>query len=268
MPDEAWDCHVHVFGPWSRYPLPAAAAYTPDEAPFDALLAEHARCGITHGVLVQAAAYGDDHGLVLDALAAGQGRYRAIALVDADAPDQRLAELHAAGVRGVRLGMMRHLGGKPDLAPMQALLARIRPYGWHALVHAELDDVEAVVPRIAGCGVPLVIDHMGRLDARREADTGLARLLALGALPDVWIKLSGADRITGGIDALTLALPVMRGLIQAMPDRLLWGSDWPHVNIRYPRPDPARLLALLREACGEDTTADRILRLNPQRLYA
>lgn len=263
-----WDCHTHVFGPWTQYPLPENPRYRPEPAPFGQLLEVHRAVGISHGVIVQAAPYGSDHRLLADALAAGGGRYRGIALVTPDSTDESLVHLHRQGVRGARLGMMSHLGAAPDLAQMRQVLARIQPYGWHALVHAELADVLQVVPELAGHGVPLLVDHMARLPAHLPGCHGLDALLRLAELPDVWVKLSGADRITQGRNGFEAALRPLRALIAAAPDRLIWGSDWPHVNIAYAQPKVADLLGLLRTACGDADTADRILRKNPERLYA
>lgn len=266
MTSARWDCHTHIFGPWDVYPLAAAPTYVPEEAPFATLTRLHAEHGLTHGVIVQATPYGSDHRAMLDAMASSSDRYRGIAVIDANTPQATLERWHAAGVRGIRLGMMKHLAGKPDLVGMTALLARIRPHGWHALVHAELPDVLATVPMLADAGVTLVIDHMARV-APSDAK-GLAALCALLARDNVWIKLSGADRITQSSTDLRAALPVMRALQQAAPDRTIWGSDWPHVNIRYSAPRLHSLLDLLADACANDAGAlSRVLTDNPRRLY-
>lgn len=263
---EIWDCHTHIFGPWNDYPLAERPTYIPDEAPFPALETLHAACGITRGVIVQATPYGDDHRALLAALSASKWAYRGIAVITENTPEDSLTRMHQHGVRGIRLGMMKHLAGKPDVSRMGALLARIKPYGWHALVHAELDDVLATVPALLVHGVPLVIDHMARAPVARPLEwTPLLKLLHH---PDVWIKVSGADRVTQGAEGFQAALALMSALIQGAPTRAIWGSDWPHVNIRYPQPRVPDLLALLRRACGEDAAAlDAVLHGNPSRLY-
>ncbi len=263
---DIWDCHTHIFGPWAQYPLADNPAYQPDEAPFTALRALHASCGVTRGVIVQAAPYRQDHSALLAALDASAGAYRGIALIDRDTPEDTLAHMHQRGVRGIRLGMMKHLAGKPDLDQMGELLQRIRPHGWHALVHADLADVLATVPALARHDVPLVIDHMGRLPVTESHDA--APLLGLLDDPNIWIKVSGADRVTRGQDHYRAALPLMRQLIARAPDRVLWGSDSPHVNIAYPRPAVAALLDLLRQACADAPQwLPAILTTNPARLY-
>lgn len=265
-PSDLWDCHTHIFGPWRDYPLADNPAYIPEEAPFHALRALHAASGVTRGVIVQAAPYREDHSALLAALEASGGAYRGIALISETTGTQTLARMHDLGVRGIRLGMMKHLAGRPDVARMGVLLDRIRPLGWHALVHGELPDVLDVVPALQPHCVPLVIDHMARSPTDGTANP--AALLALLRHPGVWIKLSGADRNTGGLDGCRAALPLMARLIAQAPDRAIWGSDWPHVNISYPRPQLPALLALLDEACGSDSgLLDAVLHTNPGRLY-
>jgi predicted TIM-barrel fold metal-dependent hydrolase len=267
--DHVWDCHTHIFGPWSTYPLLPDAVYRPAEAPFDMLRSLHARMGITRGVIVQGACYGPDHAALLGALIASAGAYRGIAVIDPDVPESTLRAMHDAGVRGIRLGAMAHLGGGGsaiDTGRMRACIGRVASYGWHVLVHAEPDDTLAILQALEGCGVPQVIDHMARVPASGglESRAGQALLRRLES-PDVWIKVSGADRVTDG--SPEDALPQIRRLVQAAPDRALWGSDWPHVNIRYTPPDDAALLALVRRACGDDTAAKAVLTHNPARLY-
>jgi predicted TIM-barrel fold metal-dependent hydrolase len=267
--EHVWDCHTHIFGPWDSYPLPPDAVYRPAEATFDTLRALHARMGITRGVIVQGACYGPDHTALLGALAASGGAYRGIAVIDPDIPEATLRAMHDGGVRGIRLGAMAHLGGGGsaiDTGRMRDSVARIAPYGWHVLVHAQPDDTLAILQALEGCGVPQVIDHMARLAAEGglQSRAGAALLHRLEA-PEIWIKVSGADRVTEGRPEDALAQ--VRQLVQAAPERALWGTDWPHVNIRYAAPDDAALLALVRQACGDDATAKAVLTHNPARLY-
>lgn len=269
LPVGSWDCHAHIFGPWADYPLPPAPAYQPDAAPFSALRALHAQLGIGHGVLVQGACYGLDHAALLGALEQGQGKYRGIAIIAPDIEEAMLAGMHARGVRGVRFNFMSHLPGATDPARFAAVVERIRPYGWHVLLHGGLPDILGALPTLTDLNVPVLIDHMARV----KADEGVAypafgRLERLLALPQIWIKLSGADRIAGRAP-YTSALPVMRRLLEIAPERCLWGSDWPHVNISGQPPAEAALLQLLYQACGSDAGLVRqVLVDNPARLYA
>jgi 2-pyrone-4,6-dicarboxylate lactonase len=263
-----WDCHTHIFGPWSRFPLPESPAYRPEEAPFEALKAMHRDCGITHGVLVQAACYGADHTAIFDALAAGEGRYRAIALIDPDTDEAVLADMHARGVRGIRLGLMPHLPASQGASRLRDLLARIRPYGWHALLHAPIDKVVDVLSALTDPGVPLIVDHMGRPPADAHGSAAVDALVDHLARPEVWIKVSGADRVSAGHRPFDDALPLMRRMLTAAPRRSLWGTDWPHVNITSDRPHVAELLNLLIRACEGAASEVDVLHHNPARLYS
>jgi 2-pyrone-4,6-dicarboxylate lactonase len=267
-PAGAWDCHTHIFGPWNRFPLPASPAYQPAEAGFDALRQLHRRLGIAQGVLVQAAAYGTDHSALLAALQSGDGAYRGIALIEPDIEENTLVEFFKAGVRGARLNVVGHLPGGTDPARMRAIAERIRPHGGHLLVHGRLGEVLLALRALSDSGVPIVVDHMARVEAERgTAYPEFAELEAHLARPDVWIKLSGADRISRGVPPFDDAVPVARRLFEIAPTRALWGSDWPHPNISTPWPDEAALLGLLDLICGDRASLERVLVTNPAVLY-
>jgi predicted TIM-barrel fold metal-dependent hydrolase len=268
--DDIWDSHFHVFGPWDKYPLPPNPSYRPGEATFDMVRALHAPMGVTRGVIVHGANYGDDHSAMLGALIASRGAYRGIAIIDPGIAESTLRTMHDAGVRGIRFNVLAHLssgGPRIDAGRMRAAIERIKPYGWHVLVHAGPDDTISVLEALDGCGVPVLVDHMARLpaDGGLQTNAGQALLRWLES-PDIWIKVSGADRVTDGQPGN--AIGQMRALIAAAPDRVLWGTDWPHVNIKYTSPDDASLLDLARRACGDAATARALLTLNPSRLYA
>ncbi len=263
----AWDCHTHIFGPWSSYPLPPAPVYLPDPAPFEALLNLHKNLGIGHGVLVQGAPYGADHSALLAALEQSQGRYRGVAVVGPDVDDATLAQLHAAGVRGARVGMMRHLASGFDAGRLRAVAQRVARYNWHLQIHASLEDTVATLKHTADWGVPCVVDHMGRTPADQNTEAPMFQdFLALLQSSQAWVKVSGADRISTLAPDYEDALPVMRALLDAVPERAIWGSDWPHVN-QSVRPQAARLLQLFERACGDPALAHAILVDNPVRLY-
>jgi predicted TIM-barrel fold metal-dependent hydrolase len=265
-----WDCHTHIYGPWDVFPLPANAAYRPAAAPMADLLAMHERLGIGHGVLVQAACYGTDHRALLAALAATDGRYRGVALVDETVRDADLQTLHEGGICGVRFNFMGHLPGDRDMDRLRRVAERVRPLGWHALLHGHLAQMLPVLDAWRDLDMPLVIDHMARQDATREWDEpALQRLVRHLAHPQRWIKLSGVDRAMQGAPApWDATLPLARRLLDAAPQRAIWGTDWPHPNIQGPVPDDARLLDFLVDVCRDAATAQAVLVDNPQRLYA
>ena len=263
-----WDCHTHIYGPWDAFPLPADASYRPAEAPMTQLLALHEQLGITHGVLVQAACYQADHRALLSALAMTKGRYRGVALVDHTTSGDALRELHEGGVRGIRFNFMGHLPGERDLDRLRELAERVGPMGWHVLLHGQLDQLLPVLNAWEDLDVPLVIDHMARQDATRPLDEAAMRELERHLRQDNrWIKLSGVDRLMqGAAPPWTAALPLVRRLVQAAPERAIWGTDWPHPNIKGDVPDDSSLLAFVQEACGAEA-AEAVLVHNPQRLY-
>ncbi len=264
-----WDCHTHIYGPWKIHPLPDEAAYQPIEAPMGKLLALHERLGIRHGVLVQAACYGDDHSALLAALAISGGRYRGVALADDSTTDDELQALNDGGVRGIRFNFMGHLPGERDLRRLRALAERIAPLGWHALLHGRIDQLLSVLDEWKDLDTVLVIDHMARQDATAPLDEAKVRALE-GHLRHSkrWIKLSGVDRLMqGAAPPWNAALPLARRLLRAAPERAIWGSDWPHPNIQGDTPDDGDLLDFVREACGAQAAADAVLIHNPQRLY-
>jgi predicted TIM-barrel fold metal-dependent hydrolase len=269
IPANAWDCHFHVYGPWGRFPLPPAPPYTPDEAGFDALRQLHERLGIAHGVLVQPAVYGADHSALLAALRESGGAYRGIALIEPDIDDALLDEMHLAGVRGARLNVVSHLPGGTDPGRLRAIAGRVRSRGWHLLLHGALPQVLDALGVLAAIEVPVVVDHMARVPAARGIDyVEFAELEAHLARPEVWIKLSGADRISAGEPPFRDAVPIGRRLLSLAPHRALWGTDWPHPNITTPWPEESALLALLGDICEDRESWRRVLVENPAALYA
>ena len=270
VPVGAWDCHTHIYGPWSRFPLPKDAAYTPDPAPFTDLAALHGGIGIGHGVLVQAAPYGTDHSAILAAITESGGRYRGIGLIDEATDPAQLRTLHEGGLRGARFNLMGHLPGARDPAVLIRLAERVHPFGWHVLLHGEMSVLLPVLDAMADVATPIVIDHMARPDLTQPVDAG--QVAALGAhlrRPNRWIKLSGVDRAMGGAAGpWPKAIDHARRLLAAAPDRSIWGSDWPHPNIKGPVPDDAALLGFILDVCETEAATRSVLVDNPQRLYA
>ncbi len=283
VPAGAADTHFHVFGPPERYPYVPDRIYTPDEAPLAGYLAMATRIGCERTVIVHPTVYGTDTACTLDAVAElGGARAQAIALVAPEAPLGELARLDAAGVRGVRLNLAISAGTEiePLLEDARALGPRIAPLGWHLQAFVPGALLAPLVAGIKGLAVDFVIDHMGMVPAP-EADRheGLAALSGLLAEGGCWVKISGADRVTQPSGRIEDALSLMRTLIGANPERVVWGTDWPHIGFHgdkvgreppvlpHRRLDQRKLLALLAEACPDEATFKRILVDNPARLY-
>ena len=264
-----WDCHTHIYGPWDDFPLPKKAVYRPEAAPMTALLDMHRKLGISHGVLVQAACYGTDHSALLHGIACTDGRYKGVALLDGSESDRQLEALYAGGVRGVRFNFMGHLAGRQSISELKAMAERVGSFGLHVLLHGKLDQILPVLDSWRKVRTTLVIDHMSRPDPAVEEDRdGLVRLRTYLDNERRWIKLSGVDRMSSGSNApWSQALPHVRGLLAAAPERAIWGSDWPHPNIQGDVPDDAELLEFIEEVCGDAEAADAVLVHNPRRLY-
>jgi predicted TIM-barrel fold metal-dependent hydrolase len=280
-PHNACDCHVHVVGPKSRYPLAPRRSYTPMEAPCDALVAMLNRLGLDRVVIVQPSFYGTDNACTLDALAELGNRARAVAVVADNITPGELDDLHRRGVRGLRLNILT-AGG----APAEAVRERLRDTarictrnGWHIQLFVGSHMVLPLAPTLRELPVPAVIDHFGFI---RPADFNSAAadcLIDLVADGHVWVKLSGSDRLTDNI-AIPAMAPLARRLAKANPDRIVWGSDWPHTPIHRGEPreqadtaqpyravDTARLLRQLVEWFDDPSLQEQVLVKNPAQLY-
>lgn len=268
LPPGACDAHCHVFGPADRFPFAPERTYTPVDATKETLFALHLLLGIERAVLVQASCHGTDNSAMLDAIAASDGRYRGIAMVRGDVTDDELARLHEGGVRGVRFNFVSHLGKDADLAVVRRVIEKIVPLGWHAVIYFDSDRLEMLAPVLKSLPLKLVIDHMGRVDASKGLDQPAFRML-VDLMEDerFWIKVSGCERITRAGPPYADAVPFARRLVELFPDRVLWGTDWPHPNIKKDMPDDGALVDLLEEIVPDEEHLRRLLVDNPARLY-
>ena len=267
-PPGACDAHCHVFGPADRFPFAATRSYTPPDAGVDDLRRLHDRLGLERAVVVQASCHGVDNAALLDALRQGGGRYAGVAMIDDATTDAEVDELHAAGVRGTRVNFVAHLGGAPDAGEFERTVARAAGRGWHLVVHLDAADLPRYAELLAGLPCPFVIDHMARVDASAGLDQSPFRaLLDLLADERCWVKVSGAERLTAdGLPPYDDVVPYARAIVGAAPDRVLWGTDWPHPNVRH-MPDDGDLVDLLADFAPDEATRHRILVTNPARLY-
>ena len=267
LPPGACDAHCHVFGPAARFPYAANRRYTPPDAPAEKLAALHRHLGISRAVLVQASAHGSDNSAMLDAISRDPANLRGVAMVDAAVSDVELEKLHGGGVRAVRFNFVRHLGGAPDPATVQRMAQRIAPLGWHLVLHLDAEDLLEHESFLQALELPFVIDHMGRVAAGEGlAQPPFKRLLGLLENGLAWVKVSGADRVSTALGDFTDALPFAAALVAAAPDRVLWGTDWPHPNVRQ-MPDDGRLVDLIPGFARDETLRAKLLVDNPTRLY-
>lgn len=267
-PPGACDAHCHVFGPAKVFPYAPDRAYTPPDAPFEGLRTLHRILGIERAVIVHASCHGTDMAVTLDAIARSGGAYRGVAVVKGDITDGELDRLHAGGIRGVRFNFVRHLGGTPDLDVFDRVVARVERLGWHVVLHLDAGDILDHAARIAALRIPFVIDHMGRVRAKDGlAQAPFQRLLDLMRNPLAWVKICGAERVSSAGAPFRDAVPFARALLAAAPDRVLWGTDWPHPNIAGDMPNDGDLVDLLAEVTDDDAMRRKVLVDNPARLY-
>jgi 2-pyrone-4,6-dicarboxylate lactonase len=264
LPPNATDAHCHVFGPAARFPYAPERRYTPEDEPKEALAALHEHLGISRAVIVQASCHGADNSAMLDAIASAPERMRGVAIIDDRITEAELRRLHDGGVRGVRFNFVRHLGGAPDMAFFNRTIAMIRPLGWHVVLHLDAPDIGSLSAMIRALPVPFIIDHMGRVPADQGLEQPTLRaLLELAKLENCWIKVSGAERISKAPFAAGVA--IARAIIAAIPHRVLWGTDFPHPNLKDPV-DEADLVDLLPKMASPDELR-QLLVDNPAGLY-
>ncbi len=267
-PPRACDAHCHVFGPADRFPFATTRTYTPPDAGLEMFERMQARLGLSRAVFVQASCHGTDNAAMVDALERGNGRYAGVAMIDDETSDAQMHRMHEAGVRGARFNFVRHLGGAPDLDTFWRLVDRVALLGWHVVLHFDAQDLPEYGDLLDRMPTSYVIDHMARVDASAGTDQPPFQHL-LERLGDerCWVKVSGADRLTKhGPPPYDDVVPFARALIAAAPDRILWGTDWPHPNVRH-MPDEGDLLDLVAAFAPDEATRDRILVRNPERLY-
>lgn len=273
-PPGSCDSHAHVFGPYDRFPLDSDRSYTPQEYPANAFIEHLDQLGLTRGVLVTGSASGAANDIILDALSQYPRRLRGVIVPRVDLSDSELDRYTDAGIRGVRANLYR-LNGKAvyrngaGLEVLQALAPRLAERGWHAQIWIHAPDLPDMMPALAALKLPLVVDHMGRMNTTRSvADPGFQFLCQQLAEGRIWTKISGADRNTAqgapydDVDAFAQAI------LQANSERVVWGTDWPHINYYETNhmPDDGELCNLLSRWMPAETR-QRVLVDNPARLY-
>ncbi len=230
-------------------------------------MALHKHLGFSRAVLVQASCHGTDNAALLDALDWSQGACRGVCMIDDRVSDAELQALHAAGVRGARFNFVARRGGAPDLNVIKAVVRRIAPLGWHLQVHLDAQDILTYRDFLLGLGMPFIIDHMGRVVARNGLDQQPFRLL-LDLMKDerVWTKVSGFERVSSTGKPFHDAMPYALALFAAAPDRVLWGTDYPHPNVKE-MPNDGEQVDLFAQTITDEAARRRILVDNPTRLY-
>ncbi len=265
IPDGACDCHAHVIGTGSLFPLQDDRSFTPPEAPLTAYLRLLDRLGLARGVLVQPSVYGTDNRCLLQALALHRNRLRGVAVVPPDLPEIELTSLGHAGIRALRFNLLYR--GGIALDHVETLARRIDPLRWHLEFVIDPARLPALAPRLAALPVEIVIDCLGYVPAATGIDhPGFRALLKLVAGGRCWVKLTGANRISAAAPFHD-TIPLARALVETDPTRLVWGSDWPHMATPGPMVNDGDLLDLLPLWVPDARMRHLILVENPGRLY-
>ena len=269
-PPGAVDTHCHVFGPESRFPYAPERKYTPCDATKDQLFALRDHLGFARNIIVQASCHGNDNRALVDALVNSQGKARGVASVGRDVTDAELKLMHEAGVRGTRFNFVKRL---VDFTPREVLAeiaARIAPLGWHVVIYFEAQDLPELWDFFTTLPTTVVVDHMGRPDVTKPVDGPEFQLFLklLSEHENIWSKVTCPERLTqAGPPGYDDVVPFARKLVNTFPDRVLWGTDWPHPNLKSHMPDDGALVDLIPRIATTAELRQKLLVDNPMRLY-
>ena len=277
LPQGAVDAHCHVFGPAAVFPFAPERKYTPGDAGKEALFALRDHLGFTRNVIVQATCHGADNRALVDACQAVGGRARGVATVRRTISDDDLTRLHDAGVRGVRFNFVKRL---VDVTPADELLeiaTRVARFGWHVVVYFEAQDLPDLRDLFAALPTIVVVDHMGRPDVSKPVDGPEFGLFLdfMRRHPNVWSKVSCPERLSvtgplaldGEAHPYRDVVPFARRIVQEFPERVLWGTDWPHPNLKDHMPDDGLLVDFIPHIAPTPELQRQLLVDNPMRLY-
>lgn len=277
LPPGAVDAHCHVFGPGDAFPYAPERKYTPCDASKAQLFALRDHLGFARNVIVQATCHGADNSALVDALQASGGLARGVATVRRDVTDAQLQALHDAGVRGVRFNFVKRL---VDFTPKDELLeiaGRIAALGWHVVIYFEARDLPELWEFFTALPTTVVVDHMGRPDVTRPVDGPEFELFVkfMREHPNVWSKVtcperlsvSGPPALDGEREAYRDVVPFARRIVESFPDRVLWGTDWPHPNLKDHMPDDGLLVDFIPRIAPTAELQRKLLVDNPMRLY-
>ncbi len=269
LPVGAVDAHCHVFGPGATFPYAPERKYTPCDAPKEKLFALRDFLGFTRNVIVQATCHGHDNSALVDALKASKDMARGVASVRPDISIAELERLDIVGVRGVRFNFVKRL---VDFTPREVLTDianKIARMEWHVVVYFEAQDLDELAPFFTSLPTKVVIDHMGRPDVAKGVDSLEFRKFMdfLDKDPNIWTKVSGAERLSLQGPPYDDFVPFARAAVERFPDRVLWGTDWPHPNLKSHMPDDGVLVDILPRIAPSRELQQKLLVENPMRLY-
>jgi 2-pyrone-4,6-dicarboxylate lactonase len=277
LPPGAVDAHCHVFGPGNVFPYAPERKYTPCDASKEQLFALRDHLGFDKNVIVQATCHGSDNRALVDALKASNNKARGVATVNRNVTDAELQDMHAAGVRGTRFNFVKRLA---DFTPRDVLLEianRIAPLGWHVVIYFEAVDLPELYNFFTALPTTVVVDHMGRPDVTKPVDGPEFELFVkmMREHPNIWSKVSCPERLSvsgpkalnGEQHAYQDVVPFAKKLVETFPDRVLWGTDWPHPNLKDHMPDDGLLVDFIPQIATTPALQQKPLVDNPTRLY-
>lgn len=270
LPAGAVDAHCHVFGPGDIFPFAPERRYTPCDASWQQLFALRDMLGFEKNVVVQATCHGLDNSAMLDVLVRSNDRARGVATVNPDVSPSELARMHELGVRGVRFNYVKRLvDPKPD-EYYRTIIDKVRPLGWHVVLYFEPSDLAEKWQFFSSLGVPIVVDHMGRPDVTKPLDNAEFALFLrfMRENEQVWTKVSCPDRLSiSGAPLYVDVIPFAKTIVEEFPDRVLWGTDWPHPNMKKEMPDDGILVDYVPSIATTAALQSKLLVQNPNHLY-
>ena len=268
-PPGAVDAHCHVFGPAAVFPFAAERKYTPVDAPKEKLFALRDHLGFSRNVIVQASCHGRDNRALADALIASQGMARGVCVLDPDIGDADLADLDRAGVRAARFNFVKRLVDNAPKDVFRRIAERVTALGWHTVVYFEAAEQDEILPFLAQLPGTVVIDHIGRPDVAKGCeDPAFLKLIQfLADHPNIWVKVSCPERLTVEGPPYDDVVPFARKLVVRFPQRVLWGTDWPHPNMKSHMPDDGALVDWIPRIAESEAAQRALLVDNPMRLY-
>ncbi len=268
-PAGAVDAHCHVFGPAHLFPFAPERKYTPCDAPWEKLKELRAHLGFAKNVIVQASCHGTDNRAMVDALERSEDTARGIAVVATDVSERELRHLDDAGVRGVRFNFVKRLVDVPPLDELSRVARVIEKLGWHIVVYFEAADLDSLTPFFKSLPTRIIVDHMGRPDVTKGTDDiGFQSFVRLvDRNQNIWVKVNGEERVSVQGPPYDDVIPFSRLLVEEFPDRVLWGTDWPHPNMKSHMPDDGALVDSIPKFAMTPQLQQALLVDNPRRLY-
>jgi 2-pyrone-4,6-dicarboxylate lactonase len=270
LPESAVDAHCHVFGPGEQFPFAETRKYTPCDASKQQLWQLRDFLGVSRNVIVQATCHGNDNSALVDALVSADGMARGIASVSVDISDSELEALHSSGVRGVRFNFVRRLVDALPFDDLTRVAARINELGWHIVIYFESQELAELYHFFESLPTIIIVDHMGRPDIAKGVEDPQFELFLslLRGNENFWSKVSCPERLSKtGPHGYQDVIPFAKKVIDEFPDRVLWGTDWPHPNMKSHMPDDGKLVDFIPKVATTVELRRKLLVENPMRLY-